>query len=165
MADTADRPLLYLDVDGPLIPFGARHPDCPPRPTNIAAPGTNPLLSRLDPNDGQHLLALRCELVWATSWMSDANDIIAPLLGLPALPLVEWPDEDVAIPHLHWKTNGLVSWSAGRAFVWIDDEITDADRAWVMARHPGPALLHRVDPSCGLTAADFSAIEDWLRNH
>lgn len=63
MAEAADRPLLLLDVDGPLIPFGPHHPDCPPRPSTIATAGSNPLLSRLDPDDGQRLLALRCELV------------------------------------------------------------------------------------------------------
>ncbi|MEU2660897.1 amidohydrolase family protein, partial [Streptomyces sp. NPDC007325] len=29
--------------------------------------------------------------------------------------------------------------------VWIDDELTDRDRAWVAAHHPGRALLLRVD--------------------
>lgn len=37
------------------------------------------------------------------------------------------------------------------------------DRQWVAAGHPGPSLLHRVDPSKGLLAADFTALSDWLR--
>jgi hypothetical protein len=145
-----------------VIPFGPGRPDCPPRPTDTTSSDANPLLARLDPADGQRLLALHCQLIWATSWMADANEIIAPRLGLPDLPLVAWPDTEESHPYVHWKTSGIVAWAAGRSFVWIDDEITDADRASVSAHHPRAALLHRIDPACGLTAADFSTIRDWI---
>ena len=81
------RPYVFLDVDGPLIPFRAR-----PRTDRAADPRGNPLLGRLDPQDGQRLLALGCPLVWATSWMDEANEVVAPRLGLPELPVVRWPD-------------------------------------------------------------------------
>lgn len=64
---------------------------------------------------------------------------------------------------LHWKTRTLVVRAAGRPFVWVDDEITATDRAWVATHHEGPALLHRVDPHRGLTEADFIALARWLR--
>jgi hypothetical protein len=35
-----------------------------------------------------------------------------------------------------------VAWADGRPFVWVDDEITDADRNWASTHHPAPALLH-----------------------
>lgn len=68
MPDFVERPLLFLDVDGPLIPFGPRPAGCPHR-QRAAGPieSANPLLTRLDPDDGPRLLALRCDLVWATS--------------------------------------------------------------------------------------------------
>ncbi|MEV7413263.1 hypothetical protein AB0O04_36230, partial [Streptomyces althioticus] len=72
MTAAAERPLLFLDVDGPLIPFGAPHP---PPPTAPADHG-NPLLARLDPTLGARLLALRCSLVWATTWMEEANEVV-----------------------------------------------------------------------------------------
>ncbi|WP_430790271.1 hypothetical protein [Actinoplanes sp. G11-F43] len=56
----------------------------------------------------------------------------------------------------------LVRWAAGHPFVWLDDEITDADRRWVRAHHEGRALLHRADPLTGVTEADFAAIRRWL---
>jgi hypothetical protein len=31
-----------------------------------------------------------------------------------------------------------------RPFAWVDDEMTDADLDWVLAHHPGRALLHHV---------------------
>ncbi|WP_240634728.1 MULTISPECIES: hypothetical protein [Streptomyces] len=170
MTGFVQRPLLFLDVDGPLIPFGAGPELYPhgyptyrtgPRPQAAEA---NPLLARINPAHGPRLAALACDLVWATTWMADANECVAPLIGLPQLPLVVWPDpsDEDERGGLHWKTRPLVDWAVGRAFVRVDDEITDADRAWVAAHHPARALLHRVDHRHGLRDADFAALEEWL---
>ncbi|WP_245778007.1 HAD domain-containing protein [Lentzea xinjiangensis] len=153
-------PLLFLDVDGPLLPFGG----------DIAHHGpdhANPLLARLDPMHGPWLAALPCELVWATTWMDDANDLLVPLLGLPRLPVVTWQDDREAETAdarrgLHWKTRGLAAWAGGRPFAWVDDEIGENDRAWTARHHP-QALLHRVDPRRGLTDTDYLALDAWLR--
>lgn len=121
-------------------------------------------------------MALPCELVWATTWMSDANACVAPWLGLPELAVVPWPESsgefgefgeieesgEDARRGLHWKTRPILRWAGGRAFAWVDDEITDADRSWVEAHHSGPALLRRVDPTRGLTGEDFAALGAWL---
>ncbi|MYT26147.1 hypothetical protein GTW69_38755 [Streptomyces sp. SID7760] len=164
----APLPVLFLDIDGPLIPFGATSRDLPDGyPTYGARPEANPLVARLDPALGTRLLALPCELVWATTWMADANAWVAPRIGLPELPVVAWPDPSEEDPRArtHWKTRSLVEYAGGRPFVWVDDEITPADRTWVSAHHPGRALLHRVDPRFGLTPADFTALATWLRGH
>ena len=159
--------LLFLDVDGTLLPFGASRP-YPVYESRFGPPASDapPLLTRIDPSLGPRLMALRCELVWATTWMEDANACVAPWLGLPQLPLADWPDpaeeEDGAGGRLHWKTRPLVAWAAGRPFVWVDDEIGDADRDWVSAHHPERALLHRVDHRYGITDTDLTAIAAWL---
>lgn len=154
-------PLLFLDVDGPLIPFGGTGY------RTVAGPGEesgNPLLARLDPGLGSRLLGLPCELVWATTWEDEANETLCPRLGLPRLPVVYWPEPsgDEGLDGLHWKTRTILERAGGRPFAWADDEITPADRAWAAAHHPAPTLLHRVDPRTGLTDADFDALGGWF---
>jgi hypothetical protein len=97
--------------------------------------------------------------------MDDANEFVAPRLGLPRLPVVEWPEgpADDGPRGLHWKTRHLVEWAGHRPFIWVDDEISDMDRQWVAAQHQGSSLLHCVDPNEGLTDVDFFAVADWLR--
>jgi hypothetical protein len=164
---------LFLDVDGTLLPTGGvRLPDTLDDWYRTWQHPSNPHLARIVPGHGRRIQALACDLVWATAWMDDANHVIAPILGLPELPVADLGDlpgiddpvwsEDDAAADLNWKTKPLCTLAAGRPFVWIDDEVTDVDRAWVAAHHPGPALLHRVDSRHGLVDADLDVIEDWL---
>ena len=108
--------------------------------------------------------------MWATAWEHEANEWVAPRIGLPQLAVVVWPSVPLAEEErdermgLHWKTRTLIEWAAGRPFAWVDDEITVIDRAWVRAHHRGAALLHRVDPRRGLAEEDFDVLGDWLLN-
>jgi hypothetical protein len=156
------RPLLFLDVDGPLLPFGDK-------PSGHREGLPVPRLAQLRPEVGRRLAALPCTLAWATTWLEDANAEVAPRLGLPILPVVTWPGPTPADEHedqwfgLCWKTRTLVDWADGRPFAWVDDEVTDADRQWVSEHHPGPALLRTVDAAVGPTDPDFAAVDGWLR--
>lgn len=171
------RPLLFLDVDGPLNPYAAQPERRPEGYTTLRVPHgsgtTGGLLSRrrslrvwLNPEHGQALLRLDYELCWATTWMDDANRWIGPVLGLPDLPFVEFGDAlfQERPDGVHWKTCPLVDYAGGRPFAWVDDEQSDLDHAYVTAHHHGPGLLHHVNPRIGLREADFLALADFARS-
>ncbi|MFE8943225.1 hypothetical protein ACWDZ8_07170 [Streptomyces sp. NPDC003233] len=159
------RPLLFLDVDGPLNPYAAQPERRPEGYTTIRVPefSRRPLRVWLNPRHGPALLRLGYELVWATSWMAEANVWIAPVVGLPELPYLDFgtglfaerPDG------VHWKTEAIVAYADGRPFAWVDDEQSAADTAYVAARHPAPALLHHVNPRIGLREDDFAALREF----
>ena len=138
------KPLLLLDVDGVLIPYAARE-----RPAGFL---TYTLLGEdvwLAAQHGAWLLPLceRFQLVWATGWEHEANRLIAPILGLPTLPVIEFPRN---ADGRFTKLPIITRFAAGRPLVWIDDELTQAAHAWAAARTP-PACLIDVDPAIGLT--------------
>jgi hypothetical protein len=58
MAGPADNPIVFLDVDGTLIPFRARLPESTVIAARVPVPADdapeNPLLYRLDPADGRN---------------------------------------------------------------------------------------------------------------
>lgn len=178
-APAGDRPLLLLDVDGPLNPYAAKPHRRPPgytthrmRPASWLA-RSEPLGVRssrrslrvwLNPGHGASLLGLPYSLVWCTTWKHEANEWIGPRIGLPELPVIAWPRMHHDDPDgIHWKTRHLVEWAAGRPFAWVDDELDEQDRAWVADNHCGPALLHRVDPRKGLLEEDFTVLAAWAR--
>ena len=108
MPDAEHSPLLFLDVDGPVLPFAAATED------ELWDDVLDAQLARLSPTLGHRLLALPCRLVWATAWEEDANTEIAPRIGLRELPVVYWPASSEERAHegvwfgLHWKTRSLV---------------------------------------------------------
>lgn len=163
------KPLLFLDVDGPLNPWAA-NPNRRPegyethrmRPSGWKNPRQKPLRVWLNPSHGPALLGLPFDLVWGTTWCAEANEWIAPNIGLPPLPFVDWPEVHAKRDDgTYFKTWDLVTYAAGRPFAWVDDEISDRDRAYVERHHRGPALLHQVSPRLGLLAADFEALAEW----
>lgn len=173
------RPLLFLDVDGPLNAYAAKPERRPDGYTTLRVPrvsvmtGAHAGLSArrllrvwLNPDHGGALLRLGYEMCWATTWMDHANRWIGPVLGLPELPFVDF-GEALFKEHpdgIHWKTGPLVDYAKGRPFVWVDDEHSDLDEAYVAAHHRGPGLLHHVSPRIGLREDDFRTLTEFARS-
>ncbi|MFF9815060.1 hypothetical protein [Streptomyces sp. NPDC014006] len=176
------RPVLLVDVDGPLNPYAAKPHRRPEgyethrlltprweaderrrlRDWGLTGRPVRPLRVWLNPAHGPALTALPFDLVWATTWEEEANSFVAPLVGLPSLPFIAWSEpRPQPADGVFWKTPEVAAWARGRPFAWVDDEITDADRAWMGAHHRGPALLHQVDPRTGLTRDDFAHLTEW----
>jgi hypothetical protein len=171
------KPLLLLDVDGPLNPFGAA--SSPPGYSEFSVAVATGLPDRvvLNPDHGPMLLTLAdvFDLTWATAWEAGANTEIAPLVGLLELPVVVFDIDygrvrDDAILHgvghrLHWKSPKVFEYAAGRPFLWFDDELSDFDERFFAEAHlPIPFALRRIDPSVGLTAEDIVEARAWAES-
>lgn len=167
---TDQRPLVLLDVDGPLNPWKAKATRRPVgyetfrlRPDGWY--GRKPLRVWLNARHGDMLGALAdrtgAELVWATTWLDQANELIGPAVGLPTLPVMHW---DVA-GSPRWKFDAALRWACGRALVWFDDDFTayGRQRDWFLERRGSlPTLLREIDPAVGLTFDDVADAHDFL---
>ncbi|RKE22852.1 HAD domain-containing protein [Streptomyces sp. TLI_171] len=147
------KPLLYLDVDGVLNPVFP-HPDDGFDPHTLL--GYSVLLS---PRHGEWLreLAAHYELVWATTWEEQANAHIAPLLGLPELPVVVFSGYvpqpgDPRVPLMELfsahKWAPILRHAQGRPFAWVDDCIPPRLVRRSVLR--ADRVLLRIDPAHGL---------------
>lgn len=158
------KPMLLIDVDGPLNPYAASNR------TNHRAGYRKyriqeyPVHLKRAHGDELKRLADLYELVWCTTWEHAANTDIGPKIGLPPLPVIDFqqllPDQP-PIPGLFWKTAPVIEYAAGRPFAWIDDDIGALDTDHVRKHHSGPALMRRIDPFTGLTEKDFTILREW----
>ncbi len=173
------KPLLLIDVDGPLNACGGPYSGQPApdeytvyrlRDRSFTDPDGNPwaeggLRVWLNPGHGQMLLALadRFELAWCTAWRETANEFVAPVLRLPELPVVPLPDGWQELTDTHWKIPGVEAYAAGRALAWFDDEFKPADFEWAEKRTAdgAPTLVVHIDPMHGIRRHDIDAVAEW----
>jgi hypothetical protein len=164
------KPVILLDVDGPLNPWSARHGSPEGYTEHFTRPRGwemgKPLKVRLRASDGFELLKLDCELIWATAWEAEANEWIGPHIGLPELPVIAWVDKDHwNIERLHWKTKRIVQWMnryrPGIPFIWLDDEVTKRDRLWIADSCAEGSTILLINPKTGLENEYFERIKEW----
>jgi hypothetical protein len=179
--------LLLLDVDGPLNPYAAKATRRPAGYETFRRTARGAWLSGdavrrykgmrvwLRPDHGPWLLALAertgLELVWATTWEHEANDLIGPSIGLPPLPVVEFPHRDRErgwTPESGWKWRAVLDHAAGRPLAWLDDEHDDPDHGaaraeFELGRQGVPTLLCHVDPRRGIEPEHLDRVEAWAR--
>lgn len=159
MRPVADpRPYLLLDVDGVLNPFAAEA--CPESYREYDFfPGEEAV--RLAEIHGEWLrdLTSAFDLVWATGWQHRADELIAPRLGLPRLPVIEFDFPGVPFqPFL--KVPSIDRFVGDRPLAWLDDMITPEAEAWAAGR-TAPTLLVAVDPAIGLTEHAVEDLRTW----
>ncbi|KAA2247685.1 hypothetical protein F0L68_40030 [Solihabitans fulvus] len=172
------RPAILVDVDGPLNPFAAK-PERRPRgyATHRLHPRdspwehtSRPLRVWLHPQHGRWLLDLAedtgAELVWATTWEHEANRLLAPILGLPSLPVIDF-DGQGQRHHggHHGKLPAVAEWAGDRPIAWLDDEFQPLDSSWARQRtaRGAPTLLVQVDPRAGVQPHHLDRIRRFLR--
>lgn len=138
-----EQPLTLIDVDGVLNPYGA--PVCPPGYTEHEL--FEGEFVRVNPDHGRLLRRLipHFELIWATSWEHEANRLLVPLLGLPELPVIEFPPYGSYTDKFPTVARAV----GNRASAWIDDLHSDEAHDWA-ARRQASTRLVPVDPAVGL---------------
>lgn len=166
MSETG-KPLLLIDVDGPLNPWAASNNSLRKGKVyhRYKLLGFQVWLNR---RHGEELLKLTdvYDLVWCTTWEHEANSLIGPRIGLPELPVIEFKKflpEQPPEPGLHWKTAVIAAYATAhnRPFAWVDDEASWKD-GLCFARWCGhPFLTKTIDPAVGLVDQDFAELRDW----
>ncbi len=104
-------------------------------------------------------LAELFEIVWATTWEHKANEAIAPLLGLPPLPVVEFGQARMGDT---WKLPAVAAFAGDRPRAWVDDELFADAHRWA-DRRDEPTLLIRPQSSVGITHAHFAELHAFGR--
>jgi hypothetical protein len=164
------KPLLLIDVDGVLNPFGFWEP----LPNefvkySIKVNDGRTFSVHLNAEHGKRLLDLsdRFELTWCTTWVHEANEKIGPKIGLPELPVVEWNNVQPqwAIGDLCWKTLDVIDYTVERPFVWLDGDIGEADVDYIgYKRGDNNFALAKTDAFVGLEDMHFESIERWYND-
>jgi hypothetical protein len=135
----AERPILFLDVDGVLSIFGFDTSEPLPAPfswidgiAHCIPRESAPLLEELN---------RRFELVWATGWEEKANEYLPGILELSfgELPCLTF-DGQATFGSAHWKLDAIERYAGDRPAAWIDDNLGDSGRLWALAR-AAPTLL------------------------
>jgi len=167
LAQSRDKPLLLVDIDGVISLWGFL-PEQAPEGAWCAVDG---ILHFLSAAAAEHLRTLgqRFDLVWCSGWEEKANEHLPHAIGLGPLPHVTF-ETPPGKPAAHWKLHGIdahlcpppqaAGYALERPLAWIDDAHDESCHAWA-ARRDAPTLLVATDPAIGLTEVHAAELAAW----
>jgi hypothetical protein len=180
----AARPVWLLDIDGVVnalapgpLPRAWPEDEWVQRVVHANVPGRGPMVLPILAARpvltfvGDVVRSGSADVVWHSTWRASAVTDLAPMLGLPPIPISvapEWMPEWT--PKWTQRADG-VWWklpaaqrvvAAGRPLVWTDDDLgVLADQVAALAEHPD-TLLIGPDPQTGITADQLETIAAFL---
>ena len=157
----AERPILFLDVDGVISLFGFESGGPPPG----AFHSIDGIVHCIGDRVAERLerLGERFELVWATGWEEKANEYLPHILGLGReLPVLTF-DGRAVFGSAHWKLGAIDAYAGDRPAAWIDDFVDDECRAWA-ERRAAPTLIVEAESTTGLTEEHVEELLRWAES-
>jgi L-amino acid N-acyltransferase YncA len=154
---TTSKPILFVDIDGVLNPFGG---DCPAGYVDHDLFPQDDLPIRIcqDHSDWLTELSSHFDLVWATGWNASDRKVLGSVLALPTfhgaaeMPPVPFVPSD--------KVPGVAAIAGERACVWIDDLVTPEAKSWARERD-APTLLIETQSHLGMTSEHVDELIAW----
>ena len=151
------RPLLFVDIDGVLNPYGG---PCPEHFDEhwLFPDDDEPVRVCLSHGVWLHELAARYDLAWGSAWTAPDRALLAGVLDLPDfVGAVELPSGrfDPAL-----KVPAVDRVAGTRPTGWIDDLLGAEAHRWA-AERPAPTLLVPVDPATGLDRDHVDQLLGW----
>lgn len=171
-----DRPILVLDVDGVLnvCDFESKDGEV----YDIFEAMSYVIHLRWDMADWLWELTQHYVPVWGTTWDENANHYFADRLRLPYLPVIPtreakgrgfYGDKPSLLRPIgggvHWKMSALVKYLKDRPFVFVDDDISEADHMWAAKRTAEgiPTEMLWTDDREGLTREGVDKLIRWAQ--
>lgn len=159
-----NKPLLGLDIDGVLNAFS--DPFELPSHTEMHVGGYWVLLNIEEHSQWITELKEHFDIVWATMWTHQANEYIAPVLGIGPFPVIDHNqipdsvDERTLGGIDSFKIATIDPYIGNRPFAWIDDDISHVAEQWASERD-APTKLVKPDPMFGMQREHIDELIEW----
>lgn len=152
------KPLLLLNVDGVLAPFGsaAKPAGFTEHVLQTELLGDHRVWLNLDHGAMLQPLQDHFEFIWCTGWEDEAPLALGPLFGLRSAPVIHLTYGTTIELPLN-KLPNILDFTEGKAVAWIDDDLGHREREWADARAEATLLL-TPDPTIGLQPSHIDAL-------